>query len=82
MGENMAQIDLNNFQKKLKERNSIQEKINASYSAFDINGKRYFQIDTYGSFDRQISGKVSQTIQFDKDVAFKIIELLKSEFNI
>ena len=78
----MAQIDINNFEKKIKERNNVQEKIISSYSVFDINGEKYFQIDTYGSPDRKILGKISQTIQFDKDVAKKIIEILSKEFNI
>jgi len=78
----MAQIDINSFEKKIKEKNSIQEKINSSYSVFDINGEKYFQIDTYGSSDRQILGKTSQTIQFDKNVAKKIIEILSKEFNM
>ena len=78
----MAQIDINNFEKKIKEKNSIQGKINSSYSVFDINGEKYFQIDMYGSSDRQIPGKTSQTIQFDKNAAKKIIEILSKEFNI
>jgi len=78
----MAQINENNFQEKNKERNSVQEKVNSSYSIFHINGEKYFQIDMYGSSERQISGKVSQTIQFDKSAAEKIVEILKREFNI
>jgi len=78
----MAQIDTNNFQEKKKERNNIHEKVNSSYSFFEINGKKIFQIDMYGSSDRQITDKVSQSIQIDKKAAEKLIELLRKEFNI
>ena len=31
---------------------------------FERDGKSYLQLDTYGSADRKIPGKVSQSIQF------------------
>ena len=78
----MARIDINNFEEKTKERNNVHETVISSYSVFEINGEKYFQIDTYKSADRQISGKVKQTIQLDKKAAKKIVEILRKEFNI
>ena len=34
-------------------------------------GRRVLQLDTYGAADRKIPGKVSQTLQFDRDRAAK-----------
>lgn len=42
----------------------IHEAVEASYFAFVKDGQTYLQIDTYGSPNRKISGKVSQSIQF------------------
>ena len=78
----MAMINLNHFEKKIKDRNQIQEKVNASYSVFTVHGEKYFQIDTYGTLNRKILNKTSQTLQFDKESAIKIIELLRKEYNI
>ena len=78
----MAQIDINNFNQKEKERYSLQKKIDSSYFVFTINGEKYFQIDSYGSSDRKTPGKTSQTIQFDMNVAKKLVEILNREFNL
>lgn len=63
-----------------KERNSIHKPTTATYSTFVLQGKRYLQIDTYGSDDRVMPEKVSQSIQFDEETAKIIVELLKKEF--
>ena len=77
----MAQIDLVDFHKILKERNSIKGKIKASYSVFTDGKDKYLQIDMYGGPERKRS-KISQTLQFDRETAKRIIEILKEEFNL
>ena len=54
----------------------------ASYSVGYFEGETIFQIQTYGSPDRQAKGVASQTIQFDKTQAAELIVLLKKEFNL
>lgn len=76
----MAQIDIKTIEKLPKERNTVHEKVYATYSTFDCDGKHYVQIDTYGRRNRQLSGKISQSIQLDKNSAEFIIDLLKREF--
>ena len=78
----MAQIDLTTIEKLYKDRNTIHEKVYATYSTFDSCGKHYVQIDTYGKIDRENPEKISQSIQFDKQTAEFIVELLKKEFDI
>lgn len=78
----MAQIDLKNIKKANKERNSIHEKVYTTYSVFEENGEKYVQIDTYGKSSREIPGKISQSIQFDKVTAEFLVNLLKQEFCI
>lgn len=76
----MAQIDISKIEKLNKDRNSIHEKVYTTYSSFDSCGKHYVQIDTYGRSDREQPGKISQSIQLDKDSAEFIFDLLKREF--
>lgn len=57
----MARIDA--FTEQEKARSSVHEPVEASYSIYEVEGKAYLQIDTYGSADRQIARKVSQSIQ-------------------
>jgi hypothetical protein len=52
----------------------------ATYCIFEKDGKKHFQINIYGKADRENPGKVSQTIQFDKEFAKKLITLLNDEF--
>ena len=56
-------------EKREMERNTTQGEVPATYSIFEKNGAKYFQIDTYGSSDRECAWKPSQTIQFDRRFA-------------
>jgi hypothetical protein len=44
------------------------------------DGKRYLQLDTFGSEDRSFPGKVSQSIQFDEDGARALKGLIDKTF--
>lgn len=68
----------------LKELNQFQQQgvVEATYSVLELDGERFFQIDTYGSPDRKIPGKRSQSIRLDKDAAKKLISLLQQEFSL
>ena len=63
----MALIKKGHMQQIDKDRIFIHKTTEATYSVFTEEGKKFFQIDTYGSDDRQFKDKVSQSIQFDKD---------------
>jgi hypothetical protein len=70
------------FEKIGLQKEKVHGQVDCTYSAFDASdGKRYFQIDTYGSPDREIKGKKSQTIQFDEDAARELFNLIKAEFS-
>lgn len=40
-------------------------------------GERYLQLDTVGSADRKYAGKVSQSIQFSREAAVQLIDLIR-----
>jgi len=78
----MAQINLKNIKKIEKNRNTIHDKVYTTYTVFETEGNRYVQIDTYGKIDRENPEKISQSIQFDRQTAKFIVELLKDEFEL
>lgn len=72
----MALITIEKLSKLEKDRYIVHKEVEATYTIFNIDEKRYLQIDTYGSEDRLIKGKVSQSIQMSEDTIIKIIEKL------
>ncbi|OLP44418.1 hypothetical protein [Rhizobium oryziradicis] len=59
------------------ERNSLHGDVSATYSVFGQDERLVLQIDTYGSAERQIPGKKSQTVQFDRKSAEQLFRVLK-----
>ena len=76
----MARICIENMEKIEKNRNTIHEKVNTTYTVFEIDGDKYVQFDTYGRVGRENPEKISQSIQFDKQTAQFIVKLLVNEF--
>jgi len=63
-----------------KERHSVHDRVECSYSTFLISGRAYLQLDTYGSKNRKLRGKTSQSIQFDAQSAKQLKELIVQTF--
>ena len=78
----MAGINWSHIEKVDKQRYTIHEEIDATYSIFEKDGVKYLQIDTYGSSKRELSHKVSQSIQLNKDSVIDLVNILKNEFLI
>lgn len=78
----MALITKDNITKVEKDRNSVHSKVRATYTVFTSNEKKYFQIDTYGSSEREMKDKISQSIQIDKETAKELIKLMIDVFDI
>ena len=78
----MAQISLNNIKKIFKSRNTVHEKVHATYTVFEIGGEKYVQIDTYGRIDRENPEKISQSFQLDKQSAKFLVDILREEFSL
>jgi len=78
----MAQISLHSIERIDKTRNTIHEKVHASYTVFEKDGRKYVQFDTYGRSDRENPDKISQSLQFDEETARYVIKLLLNEFSL
>jgi len=59
-----------------------QKQADATFSVVELDGERFFQIDTYGSSDRQLVGKRSQSLRLSRDAASKLVRLLQTEFSL
>jgi hypothetical protein len=69
---------INHLKEGFKENQSIHREIEgAYYIVIDGAGNKYLQIDTFGSKDRKIPGKISQSIQFSPEAIKQLEELLK-----
>lgn len=54
--------------------------VTCGFRSFVVDGRRVLQLDTYGSTERQIPNKVSQSVQLDVDGARKLIEIIEEAF--
>lgn len=65
---------------KINKNSRVQKETECTYNVFEIDEIKYIQFDTYGTFERKSESKSSQTIQFDKETAEYLIQVLKDEF--
>ena len=63
-----------------KERASVHGSVECGYTIFEDRGVRYLQLDTFGSAERQIPGKTSQSIQLNAQAAAQLAELIAKAF--
>ena len=79
----MTIINSKNLQKVQRINPKLQNEVQGEYFSFvDDTGKKYFQLDTYGSKTRKQPTKVSQSIRMDKESAIGFINILKETFDI
>ena len=78
----MAQINLQDIERVDKTRNTVHEKVHASYTVFEVDGEKYVQLHTYGRAGRENPEKISQSIQFNLETAKYIADILKKEFGL
>ncbi len=62
------------------EKGSPHTDADCTYTVVDDDRGRYLQIDTYGSTNRQIPGKKSQSIRFAPEAIEQLKTLLREEF--
>ncbi|MDO4493522.1 MAG: methionyl-tRNA formyltransferase [Clostridia bacterium] len=76
----MTKIDADHLKPLEKSRYQMHKVADATYSVYEIEGEKYFMLDTYGSDSRKSEPKVVQSIMFDKDSAKKMVQLLQDTF--
>jgi hypothetical protein len=63
-----------------KESNRVHDTVECGWTLFEHNGATFVQLDTYGSRERQVVGKVSQSIQLDEAGAAGLMHILRQAF--
>lgn len=64
-----------------KDRQSVHKPTRCLYAVVEgTSGERYLQLDTVGSEGREIPDKVSQSIQFDRQAAGQLLQLIHQTF--
>lgn len=58
----------------------IHDPVVCGYRWFDVDGQRILQLETYGSDDRKMPGKVSQSLQLDEGAARELKRLIERAF--
>ncbi|NDV24330.1 methionyl-tRNA formyltransferase [Desulfovibrio sp. JC022] len=51
-----------------------------TYSIVELDGKKYLQIDTYGSKQRQDRGKISQSLRLSQEAIEQLLKIIKTNF--
>lgn len=76
----MARIDISRFSESKSKNQRPHNLISGEYTIIYLENQKLLQIDTFGSDDRQIKGKMSQSIQLDKAVLEKLVNIYFEKF--
>lgn len=68
------------FQQVPSDTQKIHGPVTCGYRTFTIEGRRVLQLDTYGSADREIPNKISQSVQLDTEGARTLIDIITEAF--
>ena len=71
---------INSFTEKTPERDTRHSDADATWHIGGAGAGKYLQIDTYGSPDRMMAGKVSQSIRLDARAAAELRVLIDRAF--
>jgi len=77
----MAKINFDKI-KQVQKSGSVHEITTATYHFFETYDGKYFQLDTYGTPNREVPNQPSQKIQFNKKTAEMLIGILCKGFDI
>jgi hypothetical protein len=62
------------------ERSSRQSDVDASIILMNFEGEKFVQIDTYGSKDRKLVGKRSQSLRLSREAFEQLVKLGTAHF--
>jgi hypothetical protein len=68
------------FEPKELERSSRHSHVEATISTVEAEGEKFIQIDTYGSSDRAMPGKVSQSLRLSKSAFDELVKVGSKHF--
>lgn len=69
------------FQQVGSDRNGMHQPVLCGWRTFNVDGQTILQLDTYGSDQRQIPNKVSQSFQLNRESAATLLKLIRDTFS-
>lgn len=71
---------IRDFSKITKDRIGRASEVSCGYTMVTIDEREFLLLETYGSTDRKIHGKVSQSIHLDRAGAIELKQILEQTF--
>ncbi|MGW4347111.1 hypothetical protein ACWEL8_18825 [Streptomyces sp. NPDC004690] len=71
---------IKDFQTVTSDTQRLHGPVTCGYRTFTVDGQRILQLDTYGSAERQILDKISQSVQLDVDSARELLKIIEESF--
>ena len=68
------------FEQRPIEPTRVHADVLCGYAFADVGSRRILQLETYGSSERQIPGKVSQSLQLDEERARELKRIIEHAF--
>jgi hypothetical protein len=68
------------FEQRPVGRSRSHKRVVCGYGWFDLEGERVLQLETYGSRERKMPDKVSQSLRLDRRTAKELKALIESAF--
>jgi hypothetical protein len=72
---------IKSFEHKSMDRNSILDGIDATYTTFERDGRKFIQVDSHGRAEREIPAKKSQMFHLDEESARELFDTLRDCFH-
>lgn len=71
---------IHRFEEVSSGKNMVHRPVTCGWRSFSIEGSVILQLDTYGTAERQIPNKISQSIQLDRRAALDLLRLIRETF--
>ena len=66
--------------KTAKERQSVHGETECAYSIYSVGDETFIQLDTFGSAERKLQGKVSQSLQLSREASLQLKAIIEEAF--
>jgi hypothetical protein len=71
---------IKSFERRRSARVTFRSEVDCGWNVGTVNGREILHLETYGSADREIPGKVSQTIELDEAAAAELLAIIHQAF--
>jgi len=61
-------------------RPNFRTEVECGWNAADVGGRKLLRLETYGSADRELPGKRSQSLELDEAGARELLDILRRTF--